>query len=119
MDFGNGNNPDSDASIFPVFSGYRREDNQELRLTRDYRPVTVQTELPQEDSSGWRTSDFKIVFPMSEIMSVRLFNEDLFEAFGLLKPGETDKQIDPTRGQRAGTRRPRKKSRKSARRRSS
>ena len=62
---------ESDVALIPVLSGYRDSDTKELRITIDYAPV-IREWLGRNtpDTSG---RDFEIVFPISEIVSARIF----------------------------------------------
>lgn len=67
----------SDVIIVPMASGYRRKDTQELAITTHYAPVIDQA----LDSLGLSYQDFRIVIPMSEIVSARLFFPKAYQLF--------------------------------------
>ena len=78
LDSGIGSTPDSDVSLIPVYSGYRDEATLELVLTRDYRPVVTTHTFP---NTLLTPEDFRVIFPMSEIVSVRPFDSEVFDTF--------------------------------------
>ena len=71
---------ESDIALLPLNSGYRKKDTQELEITTNYAPVLWEF-LQNQESSGLDYEDFRIVIPMSKIMSVRIFDPDLYELF--------------------------------------
>ena len=71
---------ESDVALLPLKSGYRKEDTQELEITTNYAPVLWEF-LQNQESSGLDYEDFRIVIPMSKIMSARIFDPDLYELF--------------------------------------
>ena len=76
--------PDSHVSIFPVSSGYRDNDTQELRVTTQYAPVVWRHIQDMQDSEAAEfdpINDLRVVIPRSEIVSARLFDPDLHDRF--------------------------------------
>ena len=71
-----------DLCVIPIASGYRDKDTQELNITTNYAPVIQQS---LEESLAITDEDFRIIIPMSEVVSVRLF---LPEAYVLFQGGE-------------------------------
>ena len=69
---------ESDVSLVPIASGYRKEDTRELEITTDYTPV-IRKSL--EESSSLVYEDFRIVIPMSEIVIARIFDPYVYELF--------------------------------------
>ena len=69
---------ESDVSLVPLKSGYRKEDTRELEITTDYAPVIWQS---LEESSYLVYEDFQIVIPMSEIVTARIFDPYVYELF--------------------------------------
>ncbi len=67
-----------DVEIIPLASGYRREDTQELEITTHYAPVL--REFVESDELEHFTG-FRVVIRMSEIVSARLFDLDVYERF--------------------------------------
>lgn len=62
---------ESDVALIPIASGYRDNDTKELIITTDYSLVIREwLKENRPDSSG---KDFEIVFPISEIVSARIF----------------------------------------------
>lgn len=86
---GVGKLPDSDISLVPVYSGYRREASMELLLTRDYRPV-VTALVDAYSPSDLGLKDFRVVFSLSEVVSVRPFEDEVFDAFRDDQDGDMD-----------------------------
>ena len=78
---------DSDVSLIPTASGYRDKDTRELILTTNYGRVFNEW-LNSDDPR--RTEDeiakyFTIVIPKSEIVSVRLFDMEMYGLFEAAK----------------------------------
>ena len=69
---------ESDVALIPMASGYRKEDTRELEITTDYAPVIWKT---IEESTSLVYGDFRIVIPMSEIVTARIFDPDVYELF--------------------------------------
>ena len=74
-----------DVSLVPLASGYRHTDTQELRITTNYARVI--RDLINE-SGNWDDASFndlsnnlRIVIPMSEIVSARLFDWEVYQRF--------------------------------------
>jgi len=68
-------NRESDVAIIPLASGYRHPKTQELKLTLDYASAIEKVLL--NGASNLEQYDLRIVFPKSEIASVRLFDMDV------------------------------------------
>ena len=101
LESGPGSIPDSDVSLIPLYSGYRDKDTLELVLVRNYGPVVKGHAFPNNVYSGWNEEDFRIVFPMSEIVSVRLFNDNIFDHFQLDRPEGGSRDVAATHEQDA------------------
>lgn len=71
---------ESDIALIPVASGYRKEDTHELEITTNYAPVLWEF-LEKHGASGLVYEDFRVVIPMSEIVSARIFDPDVYELF--------------------------------------
>ncbi len=69
---------ESDVALLPMASGYRKEDTRELELTTNYAPVLRKS---LEELSSLVNEDFRIVIPMSEIVTARIFDPDVYELF--------------------------------------
>jgi hypothetical protein len=80
VDTGVGSSADADVAMVPMFSGYRDEDTLDSMITMDYAPV-IRRNLGQNRALDLR--DFRVVIPMSEIVSVRLFDEDVYNDFSM------------------------------------
>ena len=76
VDTGVGSSPDADVSMVPMYSGYRDEDTLDLRITLDY-DLVISRNLAGDPSR--KREDFRVLVPMSEIVSVRLFDEDVYK----------------------------------------
>ncbi len=66
-----------DVALLPALSGYRDQETRELKITTDYAPV-ISLAL---ESWGLSDEDFRIVIPMSQIVSARLFFPEADELF--------------------------------------
>ena len=71
---------ESDIALIPVASGYRKEDTHELEITTNYAPVLWEF-LKTKKASGLVDKDFRIVIPMSEIVTARIFDPDVYARF--------------------------------------
>ena len=69
---------ESDISLIPMVSGYRNRNTQELEITTNYAPV-VQKSLKETLDLAYE--DFRVVIPMPEIVSARLFHPETYERF--------------------------------------
>ena len=58
--------------------GFRDKDKQELEITTTYAPVIWKS---LEGSSGLAYEDFRVVIPMAEIISARIFLPEAYELF--------------------------------------
>lgn len=70
---------ESDIALVPYFSGYRDKDTQELKITFNYVPMIRESLGNQSNNNKLRYDDFQIVIPMSEIISARIFDLDVYE----------------------------------------
>lgn len=68
---------ESDIALFPMASGYRKEETHELEITTAYAPVISKF----RESSYINDADLRIVIPMSEIISARIFDPKVYELF--------------------------------------
>ena len=69
---------ESDVELVPLFSGYRDSEKHELTLVRYYRDVI--SELTSGDGS-LAEGDFRIVVPLREVVTARLFDPLVYERF--------------------------------------
>ena len=56
--------------MIPIVSGYRDEPTRQLALERDYSQA-IYSQINKKD---WRLEDLRIVVPLREIVSARLFD---------------------------------------------
>ena len=52
-----------------------------LEITTDYAPVISKSLLESSDTSAIIYEDFRVVIPMSEIVSARIFDPKVYELF--------------------------------------
>lgn len=78
---GLGVNSESDIAIIPMLSGYRRQDTHELEITTDYAPVIWDFLERDDPGFGLAYEDFRVIVPLAEVVSARLFDEDLYHHF--------------------------------------
>lgn len=69
---------DADVVLIPMLSGYRKEDTLELVITTNY--VGVMLAYPEENL-GRDLRGFQVVIPLSEVVSARMFDLDVYQAF--------------------------------------
>ena len=72
---------EADISVVPLWSGYRKEDTQELTVTTDYISVILGYLEKGDDLKSFIHEDFRVVVPMSEVVSARLFRPDIYKQF--------------------------------------
>ena len=74
---------ESDVSLIPIVSGYRSEDTRELILTTNYAPVIAKLIAEDPSLSGIARvyEYFRIVIPLSEIVSARKYDLGLRRHF--------------------------------------
>ena len=78
IDSGIGRFGETDVSIMPMASGYRDKDTQELIITTHYTPVIKRL---QERRPAIDEEVFRVVIPISEIVSARIFLPEAYELF--------------------------------------
>ena len=78
---GLGVNSESDVAIIPMLSGYRSHDTHELKITTDYTPVILNFLKHGDPGFGLAYEDFRVIVPLAEVVSARLFDEDLYRRF--------------------------------------
>ena len=81
---GVGKSPDTDAVIFPYYSGYRDESTLELKIDTIYTRV-VRRHI--KSMSIEELERFRIVVPMSRIVSARPFEQAVFDDFLTARAG--------------------------------
>ena len=69
---------ESDIEILPMVSGYRDGEMQVLEITTNYAPI-IRKSL--EESFGLVVEDFRVVIPMTEISSARVFLPQAYKLF--------------------------------------
>lgn len=77
-------NPDIERKylkILPVMSGYRDRTTLEARFTTDYEEVLARAKDHDSAFHDLLDKDFEIVFPVSDIKSVSLFDARAYEEF--------------------------------------
>ena len=79
LESGIGTSSDSDIALVPMYSGYRAEDTLNLNIETDYLPVIW--ELAEYDVEEWSLDEFRVVIPVTEVVSARLFDEELYDEF--------------------------------------
>ena len=76
--------PESHLSLLPVSSGYRDQETQKLVLTTHYG-TAIQEQMDEQGTPREGVGDFvrqfRVVFPMSEVVSVRFFDPKFHERF--------------------------------------
>ena len=76
---------ESDIALIPMRSGYRDKDTHDLVLTTDYISAIRKCLDEELIIPDLRYEDFRIVIPMSEIRSVRIFHPEVYERFQQVK----------------------------------
>ena len=78
VESGIGAGADTDLALIPLLSGYRKEDTLELVVTTNYFDIISEY---TGQSSGRTMRDLRVVIPLTEVMSARLFDMELYRAF--------------------------------------
>ena len=73
-----GLHPDADVVLVPAMSGYRREATLELMVTTNYTQVLLDH---ARAGSGRSIRDLGVAIPLTEVVSARLFDLDVFHSF--------------------------------------
>jgi len=68
----------ADIAIIPAFSGYRDKETQELCISASYMPALNAIVGPRTDPTTLDSEDFRVIIPMREILTVRLFDPDAY-----------------------------------------
>ena len=71
---------ESDIAISPIASGYRDGETRALKITINYVPALLGSDL--------NLQDFRVLIPHSEVASARRFDPDAFELFRHTNTGE-------------------------------
>ena len=64
-----------DVALIPIASGYRDKDSRDLVITTNYAPAI------EDQLSELALDDLKVAFPMRDIVSARLFDQNLYASF--------------------------------------
>ena len=72
-----------DIVIVPIASGYRKLESRELEITTHYSSIIYKFEKK-------KINDFRIVIPMSEVVSARLFDDEVYSNFQDVKSRENN-----------------------------
>ena len=67
-----------DIALIPIASGYRSEETHKLQITTNHAAIFEEF---LSESSDMVYEDFRIVIPMSEIVSARIFDPEVYERF--------------------------------------
>ena len=87
LESGIGTSSESDIALIPMYSGYRDEETLTLHIEIDYLSVIWEfleyDEGPgsNEDTDSWSSEEFRVVIPVTEVVSARLFDEELYDEF--------------------------------------
>ena len=79
LESGVGISGETDIALIPMASGYRDKATLDLQISMDYVPIILKYAYDPEE--GLQEEDFRIVIPISEVVSVRLFNDVVYEYF--------------------------------------
>ncbi len=78
LESGVGMSGEADISLIPTMSGFRDKDTQDLEIVINYSQIIFEY---IRESSDLSYEDFRIVIPISEIVSARLFIPAVYECF--------------------------------------
>ena len=93
VESGIGRNSDTDLVLVPILSGYREKGTIKLVLTTNYVPILDKYHIPiieeypklieeyRRDDSIPINYNFLLVTPLSEVLSARMFDEDVYWGF--------------------------------------
>lgn len=70
-----GHRDGGDVALIPIASGYRDNDSRDLVMTTNYAPAI------EDQLSDRALDDLKVAFPMRDISSARLFDQELYSTF--------------------------------------
>ena len=75
-------NPNAELAIIPYDSGFRDKDTHKLVFNTDYTDVVLSSiEGGEDGDEGLDIIDFRVVIPVSEIVSVRIFDFGVYQRF--------------------------------------
>ena len=90
LESGIGTSSESDVALIPIYSGYRDEETLNLKIEIDYLPVIWEFlkydkgRTSDDDADRWSSEEFRVVIPVAEVVSARLFDEELYDDFAEL-----------------------------------
>ena len=70
-----GHRDGGDIALIPIASGYRDNDTRDLVMTTNYAPVI------EDQLSDRALDDLRVAFPMRDVASARLFDQQLYASF--------------------------------------
>ena len=70
-----GHRDGGDIALIPIASGYRDNDSRDLVMTTNYAPAI------KDQLSERAVDDLRVAFPMRDIASARLFDQQLYASF--------------------------------------
>lgn len=74
-----GRQREPDIALIPLASGYRDNATRELKITSDYSNGIFKFQRSRKRFQGFTYEDFRVVLPMSEVISARIFDPRIFE----------------------------------------
>ncbi len=75
-------NPNAELAIIPYASGFRDKKTHELVFNTDYTDIVLSSiEGGKDRIEGLDVTDFRVVIPVSEIVSVRMFDFCVYRRF--------------------------------------
>lgn len=99
LESGIGTNSESDVALIPIYSGYRDEKTLNLNIEIDYLSVIWEfleydkRRRSDDDADRWSSEEFRVVIPVTEVVSARLFDEELYDDFAEPE-GQTEEDWD-------------------------
>lgn len=72
-------------SIFPLKSGHRTEDTLEVRYDTDYEWLNTPDAVSYLDTKDLKLEDFEVVVSKEEVLSARIYDDDTWNEFEILK----------------------------------
>ena len=72
-------------SIFPLKSGHRTEDTLEVRYNTDYEWLNTPEAVSYLSTVNLKLEDFEVVVSKDEVISARVFDDDIWYEFDQLK----------------------------------
>ena len=72
---------DMAVSLIPLYSGHRNEDNLNFVIDIDYGHTLRPFLKEKAEWEHWDPDDFRVVIPVGEIVSARMFDVDVYRVF--------------------------------------